>query len=263
MSNESTPPPSATEAGEDLRAALAELIGAESRLVLAERAGLLRRSVGAIALVAVGGVLLLVGVGAVAWAVGALLATVMAPWGAALIVGALLLGLGGVALAVVTRRHRDDAIVRLLGPEASAAARELRAQAVTDRERAEVRVQNAGIAVGEALLASAAERGVQAAVAVISDGAGEVIEAAGDEVEELVDDVTEGIQDFLGIDDDDAEDGEEDTGADGAGERRDTRSVEDDDASPGLPTRVITAPIRLVVAVLQGGLQRSRRLRDR
>ncbi len=244
MTREATSPSPETDPAEELRSAVSELARAEMRLILAENATAVRRSAAATVLLAVGVAALALALAGLAWTAGALLSTWMAPWGAALIVTAVLLVIAVVALGVLVRGHRDDPLVRLLGPESSEAAQALRTEAVAEREEAERRVADAGFAAGEALLGAAAERGVQAAVAVVGRGAGEIVE----EVEELADDLIDGVEDVLGIDDPDevGEDGEDGADAD----------------TPGRAVRVVTAPLRLVVAVLEGGLERTRRPRS-
>ncbi len=250
MESEARPAPSESDPGDEFRSAGSDLPRAEARLILAENAVPLRRTVASAVLLAVGAVAVVLALGAISWAVGALLAETMAGWGAALIVAGAWLLVAAVGIAVPVRSHRGDPVVGLLGPASSAQARDLRSQAAAERDRAERRVQEAGLAVGEALVGAAAERGVQAAVAVVGKGAAEVVELTEGVVEELADDVVDGVEDVLGDDADGDPDGDD---ADGEGE---------DGQTPRLAVRVVTAPLRLVVSVLEEGLDRTRRSRE-
>lgn len=242
MDSESRSGPPEPDPGDELRTAISQLGRAELRLVLAESAAPVRRTAGAGMLLALGAVAALIGLGALGWAAGALLATQMPAWGAALIVAGILSVVAAASFGMLVRRHRDDPLIRLLGPESSAAAQDMRAEAVIERERAEQRVQAAGLAMGEALVGAAAERGVQAAVAVVGKGAAEVVELTEDVVGELADDVVEGVEDVVG-------DGDAGDDPDGG-------------TTPRLAVRVVTAPLRLVVSALEEGLDRTRRSRE-
>ncbi len=242
LDSESTSRSPEPDPGDELRTAVSDLVRAEARLILAENVVPLRRSARATVLLMIGAVTLLLALATIGWAVGALLTTWMPAWGAALVVAGVWLLVAAVVFGVLVGRHRGDPVVRLLGPASSQAARDLRDQAVVERERAERRVQDAGLAMAESLAGAAAERGVQAAVAVVGRGAGQVAE----EIAELAEDVTDGVEDLLGVGDEDDEDEAESDGS---------------DDGPGRTARVVTAPLRLVIAVLEGGLDRSRRAR--